>query len=548
MAVVTFIDELLQDQRELTAVDQFAQWHETIVPASPGRYRRLLPATPPGPGEQYAFEVDLDRCSGCKACVTACHSLNGLDDDEAWRSVGLLISPRDPSSRGNIPPIQQHITTACHHCVDPACLHGCPVLAYDKDPVTGVVRHLDDQCMGCSYCVMKCPYEVPLYSDRLGIVRKCDMCSNRLSVGEAPACAQACPSEAIRITVVEQAQIRQRYREDLEAPESRAICAETNSFLPDSPPPALTLPTTRFVSRRPLPDDARASDRGALRLDSAHGPLVAMLVLTQAAAGLLLASAVAAWVGYRNHFSVLNGLAGLLLVLGLIGSVFHLGRPGKAWRAFLGWRRSWLSREIIAFNALIVATGVACLPVRFQERAAWTTLAAAIGLLAVFASTMVYMDTGRPAWRGFRTMGNFFGTTLLLGATLSAVALAWMDRWGLETLAEASWDAALLAMLIRTGLFVWRSVAQRRALTDAGSPIHWNACVIDELLPGATRWLNLLFIVSTGTGLLAIAGLGGQAHVWATMAAVATVSSEFIGRYVYFAAGGAKRMPGVLAL
>jgi Fe-S-cluster-containing dehydrogenase component/DMSO reductase anchor subunit len=549
MAVATFIDELLQDQRELTAVEQFAQWHETIVPASPGRYRRLLPAGPPGPGEQYAFEVDLDRCSGCKACVTACHSLNGLDDDESWRSVGLLVSPSDRGSGGNIPPIQQHITTACHHCVDPACLHGCPVLAYDKDPVTGIVRHLDDQCIGCSYCVMKCPYEVPRYSNRLGIVRKCDLCSNRLSAGEAPACAQACPSEAIRITVVSQTQILQGYRAHPGVRiDSRGTCTGGNPFLPDSPPPSLTLPTTRFVSRRALPEDVRSAERGAVRLDSGHGPLLVMLVLTQAAAGLLLASAVAGWSGFENHFSVLNRFAAILLGLGLMGSVFHLGRPGKAWRAFLGWRRSWLSREIIVFNAMALIAGAACLPGGFQQKVVLTTAAAAVGFLAVFSSAMVYVDTRRPAWRASRTMSNFFGTALLLGATLSAVSFTWMGGAEAETLADAARHSAIWAMLIRTVLFVWRSLEQHRALLNAGSSIHWNACVVEELLPAATRWLNLLFVMSTGTGLLAIASLGDQAHLWAILAAVSTLSSELIGRYVYFAAGGTKRMPGVLAL
>ena len=81
-------------------------------------------------------------------------------------------------------------------------MNGCPVLAYEKDPETGIVRHLDDQCIGCQYCVLKCPYDVPKYSTELGIVRKCDMCHSRLAEGEAPACVQACPTEAIRITIV----------------------------------------------------------------------------------------------------------------------------------------------------------------------------------------------------------------------------------------------------------------------------------------------------------------------------------------------------------
>ena len=69
----------------------FSRAHDT--PTIRGRsYQNLLPASTPAHGQQYAFEVNLDQCSGCKACVTACHSLNDLDEDEVWRSVGLLVS------------------------------------------------------------------------------------------------------------------------------------------------------------------------------------------------------------------------------------------------------------------------------------------------------------------------------------------------------------------------------------------------------------------------------------------------------------------------
>src|SRR5439155_13329311 len=191
----TLIDALLAEQRELTAVEKFSRAHDACEVRT-HRYRELLPASPPAPGQQYAFEVDLDKCSGCKACVTACHSLNGLDDDETWRSVVELVSTDWRA------PLKQTVTTASHHCVDPGCLNGCPVLAYDKDPLTGIVRYLDDQRIGCQYCVMMCPYEVPQYLPSRGIVRKCDMCHSRLAVCEAPACEQACPCDANIITVV----------------------------------------------------------------------------------------------------------------------------------------------------------------------------------------------------------------------------------------------------------------------------------------------------------------------------------------------------------
>src|SRR5262245_41578964 len=73
----SLLEWLLADQHQLTAVEEFSQTHQNgSLPAQSRYYSRLLPASPPGPGQQYAFEVDLDRCSGCKACVTACHSLN----------------------------------------------------------------------------------------------------------------------------------------------------------------------------------------------------------------------------------------------------------------------------------------------------------------------------------------------------------------------------------------------------------------------------------------------------------------------------------------
>src|SRR5262249_12037778 len=163
------IDAFLREQAPVagTAVETFSLQHArapAALPAQAKYYRDLIPLSAPRQGEQYAFEVDLDACSGCKACVTACHNLNGLEDEELWRSVGLLHGGTTKL------PVVQHVTTACHHCVEPACLHGCPVNAYEKDLVTGIVRHLDDQCIGCQYCILKCPYDVPKYSHAKGIV------------------------------------------------------------------------------------------------------------------------------------------------------------------------------------------------------------------------------------------------------------------------------------------------------------------------------------------------------------------------------------------
>jgi formate dehydrogenase iron-sulfur subunit len=401
----TLIDELLSEQAVLqTPVARFSKRHDR-EPDLASHYRQLIPLGKPSPGEQYAFEVSLDRCTGCKACVSACHSLNGLDDDEVWRDTGLLLG-------GDLAPTwQQTVTTACHHCEDPGCMNGCPVGAYEKDKDTGIVRHLDDQCIGCSYCILKCPYDVPKYSKKRGIVRKCDMCHHRLADGEAPACVQACPTEAIRIV-----RVKTRKAERLDPPTSLFSSSTHNpqSTIPDS---SITRPTTHYIGRA-VPASAFAADRAVLVPQHAHWPLILMLVLTQAGIGLCggaLQAPSPAW--------PLLLTAAILFYLGMATSVFHLGHPLKAWRFFLGLKTSWLSREILAFSLFApIPLIVAALPVlpdfpfkdHFSLIASRSVLPA--GLIAVFTSVMIYHDTHRDLWKLPRTALRFFGTVAAFAA------------------------------------------------------------------------------------------------------------------------------------
>jgi Fe-S-cluster-containing dehydrogenase component/DMSO reductase anchor subunit len=414
----TFLAELLADQQRLqTPAARAAAIHEVQPAAFRGeRFRDLIPLTAPGPGEQYAFEVDLDACSGCKACVAGCHSLNGLDENETWRDVGLVL--------GGAPehPFQQTVTTACHHCTDPACLNGCPVLAYEKDPVTGIVRHLDDQCIGCSYCVLKCPYDVPKYNERLGIVRKCDMCHGRLAEGEAPACVQACPTQAIAIVKVS------TFSSKTTAPNPRlAALSSTDS--------SYTRPTTRYVSKRELPAGLRPADADTLRPQHAHLALIFLLTGTQLGLGLMIAAllpGVPAWIaamGWAFFFA------------GLVASIAHLGQPFRAWRVFLNLRKSWLSREAIvlghAFAPLTLYVAVrlglldhlppppALVRAHLPEIVQLTGWAgAAFGLLGVFCSGMIYADTRRVFWRPAQSLGRMLGTVLVAALTFTAPVLA----------------------------------------------------------------------------------------------------------------------------
>lgn len=530
---------LLADQQQLTAVERFAIDHaREATPLQAKYYEALLPAQPPGPGQQYAFEVDLDRCSGCKACVTACHTLNGLDESETWRDVGLLVG----GTASN--PLMQHVTTACHHCLDPGCMRGCPVDAYEKDPVTGIVKHLDDQCIGCQYCTLACPYDVPKYHAEKGIVRKCDMCSNRLAVGEAPACVQACPHQAIAIRIVNVAQVL----ED----------AEASQFLPGAPDPQLTHPTTHYKSAHSFPRNTLPADYHQTAPQHPHWPLIVTLVLTQLSVGAFTASQL---VISQGGSDALTGLlpwhAATSLGLGLLAlgaSLFHLGRPLYAFRAFIGLRHSWLSREIVAFGAFAkLAMAYASmlwledwLPVWVNQQTplvAWGVVGS--GLTGVFCSVMIYVVTQREFWSFDRTLLKFALTTALLGSATLGAVVAVMGQAGpeLHQLSNTLSRCVLLFGAVKLGLEL---ALFRHLLTPHLTSLGRSARLHLGPLRKVTIARFLLGVIGAIALPLAMLKATTPSAGIAISILVLLTAGEFLERYLYFAAVAAPRMPGAV--
>jgi formate dehydrogenase iron-sulfur subunit len=544
---------LLDQQQSLTAVERFSLLHDTnslSIHGEPDQakyYRSLLPSQQPEPGYQFGFSVDLDKCSGCKACVVACHTLNGLDEDEVWRRVGTVVSGGETSR-------VQHVTTACHHCADPACLSGCPVLAYDKDPVTGIVKHLDDQCIGCKYCQMTCPYEVPQYNHNLGIVRKCDMCSQRLAKGEAPACVQACPNEAISIGLM---------------PAQRTI-QSSSRLAPGSPESRITQPTTNYHTRyRTAFDSAQAQDDSIDQPAEMHWPLAALLVLTQASVGVVLAERFLS-VSMPSQFSATAWLNILALAVGVVGLVLgglHLGQPLRAWRVFLGVRRSWLSREAIVFGKYIGLLSVSCIlwlsqrpetlpaifsPIRELSESGWASIVqwstGLIGLIGVFCSAMIYVATRRSVWRASRTLPSFFGATLVAGLACAAPVLLHVQLF-----TELYWCVGILLFAVMAKL-AWEY--QIRYSNPRG--IEARSTTLDDRSRRLARtqlaWLSRLRIIG-GLAVIpaavltiysAYSGFQGLAIWFAVAVAAVVILSEFCERLIYFATVVTPRMPGTL--
>ncbi|HKQ68315.1 MAG TPA: DmsC/YnfH family molybdoenzyme membrane anchor subunit [Polyangiaceae bacterium] len=536
------VEAMLKSQATLTAVERFAKQHDEGLPPQQSKYYRdLIPLEHPRKGEQYGFEVDLDACTGCKACVAACHTLNGLDPNEMWRSVGLLHGGTAEA------PAQQTVTTSCHHCVDPACMSGCPVGAYEKDALTGIVKHLDDQCFGCQYCTLMCPYDAPKYNAARGIVRKCDMCSDRLSHGEAPACVQACPNEAISIRIVSQAAVIQ--------------ASEARGFLPGAPDPEQTLPTTVYKSVKAMPANMLPADFYATSPEHSHFALVIMLTLTQLAAGSFGFGVLVEQLWGRPAGSAIaqTSFACVVAVVALLASVFHLGRPWLFLRAVLGLRTSWLSREALLFGIfaqlavgyeLAVCSTVISLPSLATSLLAMLSptlrlTAAGVGVLGVFASVMVYVATRRKQWTGTQTGVRFFGTMCGLGAaSVLAIGAFSADAFQSDIVARSLARFVLATTLVK---LAFEAAGLNHAKDKRQTIERRVATVMLGDLRVATSWRFGLAAVA-GIALPAVVARGslslGQLRFVTGTALALLLVADGLERYLFFRSAPASRMPG----
>jgi Fe-S-cluster-containing dehydrogenase component len=161
--------------------------------------------------EAVGILYDATVCVGCKACMAACKEYNHLPPDRSTPD-SLWDNPRDLTANTyNIVKLYKngsgkakdqeidgysYIRRFCMHCVDPACVSACPVQALHKDPVTGAVEYNKDACIGCRYCEIACPYEIPRFQwdSAFPQIRKCQLCSHLIAKGNYPACCQFCPN------------------------------------------------------------------------------------------------------------------------------------------------------------------------------------------------------------------------------------------------------------------------------------------------------------------------------------------------------------------
>lgn len=132
------------------------------------------------------FFIDYSRCIGCESCVQACAE---CDTHRGTSMIHLEVIQRRESV--------QTAPQVCMHCEDPICARVCPADAIKKTPDGVVQSSLKPRCIGCSNCVIACPFGVPKYQAEIDQMMKCDMCYDRTSIGKRPMCATVCPSQAL---------------------------------------------------------------------------------------------------------------------------------------------------------------------------------------------------------------------------------------------------------------------------------------------------------------------------------------------------------------
>ena len=147
-----------------------------------------------------AMLVDVSKCIGCWWCFAACKNCHDMPecykpcpenppelDAHTWTTLFTSAASGDGWD------FRKH---ACMHCTDANCVQACPTGAISQQGGAVVINQ--DWCVGCGYCIQACPFGAPHKDEEVGTARKCDFCVDRVSNGEKPACAEACPTGAIQ--------------------------------------------------------------------------------------------------------------------------------------------------------------------------------------------------------------------------------------------------------------------------------------------------------------------------------------------------------------
>lgn len=171
------------------------------------------------PPQAVGILYDATLCIGCKACEVGCKKDNNMPIDQSdysqLKGVSKIWDEGTDLNERTLNKIKVYkngnaivkdrevdgfsfVKKACMHCIDPDCVSACPVSALTKDPVNGIVHYNKDACIGCRYCQIACPFDIPKfeYGKAIPEIVKCQMCSHVQEAGGIPGCCEYCPTGA----------------------------------------------------------------------------------------------------------------------------------------------------------------------------------------------------------------------------------------------------------------------------------------------------------------------------------------------------------------
>ncbi len=531
-------------------VEKYTNKIYTIDEEFTGFQKKLIPTEPLIEGEQYRFHFNAGKCIGCECCVVACNEQNNNPASVNWRRVGEIEAGKFPDTR------RFYLSMGCNHCIAPSCLKGCPTNAYEKDIKTGIVRHKADSCIGCGYCQWNCPYSVPQFNSERKIVTKCDMCYGRLAEGNAPACVEACPENAIEI---ERVNINEW-----------TVNHESGNA-PGLPNSDYTISTTRITLPKKMPSSTHAVNAYRYSPEHSHPTLVMFLNFSQMSVG----GFIILWLldMYKQFIlkSPLQEDMGILISLSMLfvstlalgTAMFHLGRPIHAFKALKMWKRSWLSREVLLFT-LFSGLAFAYASLWFTEnvfgflqfpgelRIIIGSLVAIFGLAGVISSAYIYMVPARPSWNTPNTPLSFIITTFILGPTFASFIMIFgnlgkgishINHSYLFILYEIVIFSALLKLFILISTYYHmkqsRSLELNGTATLLSTHFKWQygGRLITLALGGVLLPVLSIIQISNQGNIAVLMGLSIAQFIIMTF-------SEILGRYLFFVTVIPKNMAG----
>lgn len=234
----------------------------------------VLPVPPP---DAVGLLYDATLCIGCKTCTVACRDARGLPPDTTGSPTKIYDAPVDLSAKARTviklyrdDGTLSYVKTQCMHCVDAACTNACMLGALKKREF-GIVTYDAALCVGCRYCEVACPFNVPKFqwSSMAPQIVKCELCHERLAAGREPACTEVCPRKAVifgtRVDLLKEAHRRLQAEPNKYVPK---VYGETDGggtqvlYLSHVPFEKLGLPA---LGQEPPPDLARSIQHGLYR-------------------------------------------------------------------------------------------------------------------------------------------------------------------------------------------------------------------------------------------------------------------------------------------